>query len=130
MMIGDTQPDAEFIADGWYSYFLQQSSNNEKKAAIEVAKRILAMYSGYTREREGLVEVYGSEAFNNYLKWLKAYLTDPSLSGLSAPMPYAGGTSYSDMQAHDLSLDDVKLPVRREPSFPYVTEEDPFTLRD
>jgi len=127
LMIGDTDTLMPFISDGWYDYYLTQNNNNEKTTAIEVAKKILAMYTGWTREREGQCERYGQEAFDNYLKWLKDLISDPSLGLLSAPMPYLGGSSKSDMAANDAVADNVRPCITRIGcDDEYATFDDPF----
>lgn len=128
LTIGDTDPDNPLVSDTWYTYFYEKT-NNENSAAIEVAKKILALYSGYTREREAMVEVYGSEKFQNYLEWLRAMITDSALSVLAAPMPYASGTSVSDMQKNEYNPDNVRISLPFSDS-PYSTYDDPLKLRD
>lgn len=108
LLIGDIDPDLPLVEDQWYAYYLSQNNNNEKKTAIQVAKNILAQYTGYSREREGMVEVYGNEIFNQYLRWLKDLLSDSSLGLLSAPMPYAGGISQSDFCANNANTDNIR----------------------
>jgi len=108
LAISDTDTENSLIADQWYQYYLDINEGNEKKTAIQIAKTILAQYTGYTREREGMVEVYGNEMFNQYLKWLKALISDPSLGLLSAPMPYAGGISKSDFCNNNLNIDNIR----------------------
>jgi len=132
LMIGDTDPVIALVDDAWYDYYLTQYNNNEKTTAIEIAKKILAMYANNaSRERVDQVERYGQEQFDSYLKWLKDLISDPNLGLLGAPMPYLGGSSKSDMRANDLVPDNVR------PSIPkvcrddgYATLEDPFRFRE
>lgn len=108
LKIGDIDPNNPLVEDIWYTYYLNEFSQNENKTALAIAQSILARYSSYAREREGQVEIYGSEIFNNYLKWLNRVITNPDFGFVGAPVPYAGGISVSDMVANDLNEDNVK----------------------
>ena len=109
LTIGDTDEEYPLIEDHWYGWFLSQGYT-ENAVAMEIARKILALYvHSSSREVEGMVQVYGKEKFDSYLAWLK----DIVANGLtSAPMPYAGGQSVSDMLENDQNLDNVR-PWRR-----------------
>lgn len=132
--VGDTDTVNSYVSDAWYDYYLSEYNNNEGKTALAVAKKILAMYSGWTREREAQVEIYGADAFNNYLKFVNDLIKDPSFSLLSAPMPYLGGSSVSDMRANDANPDNVRPPIRRSTMVDYTghyaTLDDPIHLEE
>ncbi|QCQ57951.1 hypothetical protein Barba22A_gp100 [Rheinheimera phage vB_RspM_Barba22A] len=109
LTIGDVDPEFPLISDQWYGYYLSLEYT-ENAVAIEIAKKILAQYANdASRQREGMVEIYGKERFDAYLAWLKDIVNN----GLtSAPMPYAGGQSVADMLENDQNLDNVR-PWRR-----------------
>lgn len=105
LTVGDTDPDNALIDDQWYGYYLAKGWS-ENTVALEIARRILAMYAGEgSRQRVGQVEIYGKERFDAYLQWLKDLIT----SGLtSPPIPYCGGISKQDMLDNDSNLDNVR----------------------
>lgn len=112
MLVGDTDPQNEYLSDQWYIYFLDKSSNNETLAAISAAKSILVKFTSNTREKVDQVEIWGNEQFQNYLDWLKDFIENPSLSGLRSPTPYAGGISKSDMRENDNNPDNNTLRIK------------------
>jgi hypothetical protein len=131
LTIGDTDSVSPYVTDAWYDYYLNLNNGNEKTTAIDVAKKILAMYTGWTRQREGQIELYGQEAFDNYLRWLKDLLSDPALGLLSAPMPYLGGSSKIDMRSNDAVSDNVRPAITSSTigcDNGYATLADPFKL--
>lgn len=104
LITGDTDPVYEFLDDVTYQYLLDKNNNNEKQAALEGARYILANIARYTRERTGDIEVYGNEFFNNYRKYLLELVNNPNFSSI-LPMPYAGGISKKDMLENDQNPD-------------------------
>lgn len=104
---GDTDTVYEFLDDLTYQYLLDKHNNNEKQAALEAAKYILANISRYTRERTGDIEVYGNEFFKNYRAYLLEMVNNPNFSTI-LPMPYAGGISKVDMLNNDNNIDNVR----------------------
>lgn len=105
--IGDTDPSMEFLSDDEIQFLLDITGNDPKKAALVAANRLLAQWSKFTREREGQVEVYGAERFNNYKLFLEGLVNDPSFSSVYTPIPYAGGISKHDFDLNR-SNPDVK----------------------
>jgi hypothetical protein len=105
MIVGDVDGLNCLVDDEWYEYFLKERNLTESRTALEIAKAILARYTANTREVVDQVEVYGNQEFNQYLQWLEKFISDPSLSGMGAPMPYAGGISKSDMRANNRNRD-------------------------
>lgn len=105
LAIGDTDPNYELVSSQWYQWYLDKSYT-ENAVALEIARKILAQYVHTSaREMEGMVQVYGKERFDSYIKWLK----DLVANGVtSAPIPYAGGQSLSDMIENDSNLDNVR----------------------
>jgi restriction endonuclease len=110
LVTGDTDPVYEFLDDETYGYVLDKNNNNEKQAALEAAKYILASITRFTRERTGDIEVYGNEFFKNYRTYLLELVNNPNFSTIF-PMPYAGGISKKDMLANDENLDNVRPTV-------------------
>ena len=82
LVTGDTDPVYEFLDDSTYSYVLDKNSNNERQAAIEASRYILANITRYTRERTGDIEVYGNEFFKNYKDYLLELVNNPNFSGI------------------------------------------------
>lgn len=112
VQVGDTDPQNEYLADQWYSYFLDKNSNNETLTAIDVARSILVKFTSNTREKVDQVEIWGNEQFQNYLDWLKDFIENPSISGLRSPVPYAGGISKSDMRENENNSDNNSLRIK------------------
>jgi len=118
--VGDTDTSLEYLSDAEYTYLLTKNSSNELNASIEAARIILFHLSRFTRERAGLIEVYGSERFKQYKDALLEWLNNPSLNSVVA-VPYAGGISVEDMQANADNRDRVN-------SVPYIGITDSLTL--
>lgn len=59
-------PVAEFLSDDEINYLLTANNNNEDAAALAAARIMLRQFAQYVREREGLIEVYGQEQFENW----------------------------------------------------------------
>lgn len=125
LSVGDTDVDNEYISDTWYQYFLDNNSANEKLAAIDAAKAILAKFTANTREKVDQVEIYGNQQFDNYLQWLKDFIENPSLSGILSPVPYLGGLSKQDMRDNNTTIDN-----NRNPLYTGFVEEGCDTLTD
>jgi len=112
LITGDTDTVYEFLDDITYQYLIDKHSSNEKQAAIEAAKYILASITRFTRERTGDIEVYGNEFFRNYRTYLLEMVNNPNFSNI-LPMPYAGGISKKDMLKNDENPDNVRPAVYR-----------------
>jgi len=110
LITGDTDPVYEFLDDSTYTYVLDKNNSNERQAAIEASRYILANITRYTRERTGDIEVYGNEFFKNYKEYLLELVNNPNFSGI-LPMPYAGGISKSDMLKNDENTDNARPTV-------------------
>ena len=111
-LVGDTDNSNEYLSDSWYTYYLTQNSDNERLAAVEAAKSILANFTSSTRARLDQLEVYENQQFDQYLQWLKNFIENPSLSGILSPVPYMGGLSDSDMRSNNLVTDNNTVPVK------------------
>jgi len=104
LMVGDTDPQFEFLDDSTYQFVLDKNNDNEKSAARESARYILAYIARFTRERTGDIEVYGKEFFENYRQLLMDLINNPNFSDV-LPMPYAGGISKQDMLDNNNKID-------------------------
>lgn len=103
--IGDTDPLMEFLSDDEIQFLLDINSGDVKKASLMAANRILAQWAKFTREREGQVEVYGNERFDNYKRYLEGLIDDPTFSSIFTPIPYAGGISKRDFDVNRKNSD-------------------------
>jgi len=112
LKVGDTNNDNEYLDDKWYAHFYITLNKNEVLASIECAKAILARFTGNTRQVVDQVEIYGNQQFDNYLKWLKSFISDPDISGIRSPVPFAGGISNSDVTERKNNSDNniINLP--------------------
>lgn len=123
LITGDTDPVYEFLDDATYQYALDSNNQNEKQAALETARYILANIARFTRERTGDIEVYGNEFFKNYRNYLLELVNNPNFSSI-LPMPYAGGISKQDMLDNDTNEDNVRpQPYRGFSTDEHVYEE-------
>lgn len=59
-------PEAEFLSDSELEYLYQNNNENEDAATLAAARIMLRQFAQYVREREGLIEVYGQEMFENW----------------------------------------------------------------
>lgn len=96
---GDTS-DLPYLTDDIYTYCLSQQSNNEPAATKMAAQLILAQLSYGQHQRLDKLEQWGSEAFNNYLTYIKQVITNPSLNATGGV--YVGGMELADVQANIL----------------------------
>jgi hypothetical protein len=132
LITGDTDPVYEFLEDSTYQYVLDKNSANEKQAALEASKYILANITRFTRERTGDLEVYGNEFFRNYRIYLMDLISNPNFTSI-LPVPYAGGISKKDMLKNDENSDNVRPTVYsgfaiEEHSYEDITNNGPFEV--
>lgn len=90
--------DIPFLTDDVYTYCLSTQLGNENAATRMAAQLILAQLAYGTHERIGAVERYGSEAFNNYVKFIKQVITNPSYNAIGGI--YCAGVDLADVQAN------------------------------
>jgi hypothetical protein len=96
LKIGDTS-DLHILSDGVITQTLIDNGNSVSRASTTCAQYILALLSQNSHQRLVNVEIWGSEAFNNYLKYLKEVVLNPNLSQ-TCPIPY----SASNDKVHPL----------------------------
>lgn len=126
MMIGDVDPQNEYLTDLWYGHYLNKNSQNETLAAIEAARSILVKFTNNTREKVDQVEIWGNDQFNNYLDWLKDFIENPSISGLRSPVPFGGGISKEDISNRKSDSDNNLAPFDEG----FIREDEPMYIKD
>lgn len=124
LKVGDTDVDNEYLSTEWYAYFYNKLDGNETLASVECAKAILARFTGSTREVVDQVEIYGNDQFRNYLLWLEKFISDPNISGLRSPVPFAGGISKYDIEQRLCDSDNniVDIPSHTDGNYNYLYE--------
>jgi hypothetical protein len=93
--VGDIT-DYPVLEDDAYVYFVSFNNNNENAATKQAAEVILAVLSQRTHERLDRLEWWGSEAFNNYLKFVEKIILNPNSSRNLAGV-YAAGVDVEDV---------------------------------
>ena len=101
---GDIDPDFPRISDQAYEFYLSQYRERPKRLRREIGMAILASLTAGVRERSGQEERYGSEEFNNYLKWLNKKVNDQAFMGL-CPIIYVGGVSREVVEYYENNPD-------------------------
>lgn len=91
-------PEVEFLLDAELQYLLDKYSGDEGAATLEAAKVMLAQFAQYVRQREGQVEVYGSEMFDNWKDALQDLEKELIASSKSAAI-IVGGVVKSRVNA-------------------------------
>jgi len=94
---GDTS-DMPFLSDLVYTQVLSDTNNNLQLATKTCASYILATLAFNSHEKLYQIEIWGSEAFENYSKYLQQIVLNPSFSD-QAMIPYG---SSSDNTTHPL----------------------------
>lgn len=90
---------ASLLSDDEIQYFLSKNNNSIKKAALDAAKTVLFILSQQVHERSDYLEIWGHTWFENYMKALKLYITNPNYSiTVESAQFYAGGISKSDIR--------------------------------
>lgn len=87
LRIGDWG-DIPILPDSVIVSALEDSEYHLPSTAKLCAGYVLAVLSQRTHKRALQVEVWGAEAFTNYLKFIHTILVDPNISDI-APIPYA-----------------------------------------
>jgi hypothetical protein len=89
--------DLPILPDTVYQETYTESGNSLNQASVTCAQYILAILSQSCHQRLVNIEIYGSEAFNNYLTYLTKVVLNPNLSQ-TCPIPY----SASNDKVHPL----------------------------
>lgn len=111
LAIGDIS-DTPLLTNDVIQYYLDTNSQNEVVAIKQAASNILVLLSYGTRERLDRVEVYGNQAFEQYLKVLKEVINNPSSASNPAGI-YGTGVFIDDIKANqaDSSVIQNRIPI-------------------
>lgn len=112
LAVGDVT-DLPYLSDDTYQYCLDQNTGNESAATRMAAQLILAQLSYGSHQKIGQVEVWGTEAFANYLKFIKQVISNPAYNSIAGV--YVGGMNLSDVQSN---LTDSTLVQKRVINYP------------
>lgn len=102
--------DPEVLDDNTIQYYLDKNSGNEPASIRECAMLMLGALSRQGHVRVEKMEIWGSDNFNSYLKYLEKVILSPT-GAYSVGGIYAGGTSKSDMAANWTDPDVVQHPI-------------------
>lgn len=94
LKIGDTN-DLILLPDTVLQQTLTDNDNNVNRSAKVCAGYIAAILSQRTHERLNFIEIWGSEAYKNYMDYIKNIMLNPNMSDVS-PIPYGAGTSTTN----------------------------------
>lgn len=84
----------EYLPDAVYQQAIDDASGNLPQAAKVCATYILGMLSHKTRRRLNQLEVYGSEAFQQYKEFLLLTVKDPAFMSV-APIPHVSEAEFN-----------------------------------
>lgn len=104
---------SDILSDEELTYFLEKNNNSIRKAGLDAAKTVLFVLSQLIHERSGSeLEIWGHTWFENYMKTLKLYLSDPNYSiALNNAKAYAGGISIEDIRKNIDTPDNLVVNV-------------------
>jgi len=88
---GDTS-DLPMLSDSVYETTYTDCNNSLSRATATCAQYILALLSQNTHQRLVNIEIWGSEAFNNYMTFLTKVVLNPSISQ-TCPIPYSASNN-------------------------------------
>lgn len=119
--IGDWR-DPITLSDDVIEQTLANCDGNENRAITTCAFYILAILAPQGHERLDRIEIWGSDAFNNYLKYVEKVITNPAGGlGVGSAGIYAGGVDKEDFYNN---LTDSTVINKRIPT--YNNMRDPF----
>lgn len=129
---GDIDPDFPRISDAGYEYYISEYSHKPKRLRREIGMALLAALTSGVRERSGQEERYGSEEFNNYLKWLDKKVNNQAFMGL-CPILYVGGVNREIVEYYENNPDFIdstffKGYTTRKPSSQHIRRNDSFGM--
>lgn len=102
--------DPEILSDDTITWILTSNNNNELAATKVAAGFILGALSRDAHSRLDKLEFYGSEVFENYLKYLKYVINNPA-SGAMVVKIYAAGINQAEVDANDKDTSIVHNPI-------------------
>lgn len=85
---GDTN-DVPIFPDTVVQSALDDSGGNIYRAASLYAQYVLGALTSRTHRKLAQIEVWSSEQFSNYIKFIQATILNPNLAAVS-PVPYVG----------------------------------------
>ena len=114
--------DLQILPDGIYEYLLDKHANNETAVIREAAQIILGTLSHNTRERVDRLEVFGNQAFEQYLTFIKEVIKSPNGAYGTLGGIYAGGMDIADILANkaDTTVVQRRLPVGEDGEYSYL----------
>ena len=113
LAIADYQ-DPEVFDDTMLRAILDKNDGNEAAAIKEAASYMLGALSRQSRMRLDRIEIMGSEAFNNYLTYLKYTINNPATGVFAAGGIYVGGVDTTDFYDN---RNDATVIQKRIPSY-------------
>ena len=103
---------ADILTDDELQYFLDKNNGSVKKASLDVAKTVLFILAQFTHEKNDILEVWNHTWFENYIKSLQLYLSNPAYSlAIDSAKAYAGGISITDIRNNIDNSDNYVLDV-------------------
>lgn len=111
--VGLNNIEDTILTEAELEYFLEKNNLSVRKAAIDVAKTVLFILSSRVHERSGTeLEIWGNTWFENYMKVLQLYITNPNFSiALEQAKVYAGGISVTDIRNNAENSDNFTVQV-------------------
>lgn len=110
--IGLSGQAIDILSDAEIQYFLDKNNNSVKKASLDAAKTVLFILSPFTHERSDMLEIWNHTWFENYMKVLQLYITNPNFSiALEQAKVYAGGISVTDIRNNVENSDNFTIQV-------------------
>jgi len=123
LKIGDTS-DLPILSNGVINQTLIDNNNSVSRATTTCAQYILALLSQNSHQKLIGIEIWGSEAFNNYLTYLMKVVLNPNLAQI-CPIPYSAsndtvhpliefqknwdGNFHNGTQSEQLALDNTSV---------------------
>jgi hypothetical protein len=95
LRIGDVG-DLPFLGDDIIYNVLQENNGNLSKASQQCAQFILAQLSFKSHKKMVQLEIWGSEAFQNYRTFLIDTISNPAFMSNVYPIPYSVSTSNAE----------------------------------
>lgn len=109
---GDTDEFFVILQDSEYQYVIDKY-NTDSKRSKQIGMAMLAKLAlTGVRERVGQEERFGQDAFNNFYKFVKDKITNPSFGNI-LPLIYAGGTNRCETASIATDKTLVDLPFFR-----------------
>lgn len=89
------------LSDDYINQALTDSSNNVAQATKQCLIWILGILTKDVHKRMSVLEIWGSERFNQYLKFVNMQLTNPNTAMIGmTPIVYGGGIDADDVVAN------------------------------